>query len=71
MTLFSLKIDVNKAIKRSKENRLELRMAKFEDICFDVKKLDKCSVYLYADDTEITSKSSVKDLGIIITYKLK
>ena len=46
-------------------------MAKFEAICLDVKKLDQCSVHLYAGDTEITCKSSVKDLGIILTSRLK
>ena len=46
-------------------------MAKFEAICFDVNKLDKCSVHLYADDTEITCKFSVNDLCIIFTNKFK
>ena len=45
--------------------------AKFEAICFDVKKLDQFSVHLYADDTEITCKSLVNDLGIVITNNLK
>ena len=71
MNLFLLQNDVNKAIKWSKENRLEFNMVKFEAICFDVKKLDQCSVHLYADDSEITCKSSVNDLGIIIINKLK
>ena len=71
MNLFSLQNDVNKAIKWSKDNRLEFSNAKFEAICFDVKKLDQCSVHLYADDTEITCKSSVNDLGIIIPNNLK
>ena len=35
------------------------------------KKLDQCSVHLYADDTEITCKFSVNDLGIVITNNLK
>ena len=39
--------------------------------CFDVKKLDQCSIHLYADDTEITCKSSVNDLGVVITNNLK
>ena len=59
------------AIKWSKENRLEFNNAKFEAICFDEKKLDQSSVHLSADDTEITSKSSLNDLGIIITNNLK
>ena len=46
-------------------------MAKFEAIYFDVKKLDQCSVHLYADDTETGCKSSVNDIGIIFTNKLK
>ena len=46
-------------------------MAKFEALYFDVKKLDQCSVHLYADGTEITNKSSFNDLGIIFTNKLK
>ena len=46
-------------------------MAKFEAICYDVKKLDQCSVHLYAFNTEITCKSLVNDLGIIISNKLK
>ena len=33
--------------------------------------LDQCSVHLYADDTEITCKYSVKDLGRVITNNLK
>ena len=37
MNLFSLKNDLNEAIKWSKENRLEFSNAKFEAICFDVK----------------------------------
>ena len=57
--------------KWSKENRMEFKNAKFEAICFDVKKLDQCSVHLYADDTEITCKSPVNDLGIVITNNLK
>ena len=36
-----------------------------------VKKLDQSTVHLYADDIEITCKSSVKGLGIIITNNLK
>ena len=71
MSLFLLQNDLNKALKWSKENRLEFNMSKFEAICFDVKKLDQCSVHLYADDTEITCKSSVNDLGIIISNMLK
>ena len=71
MNLFLLQNDLNKAIKWSKENRRELSNAKFEAICFDVKKLVHCSVHLYADDTEITCKSSVIDLGIVITNNLK
>ena len=46
-------------------------MAKLEAICFDVKKLDQCSVLMYADDAEITGNSSVNYLGIIITNMLK
>ena len=71
MSLFLLQNDLNKALKWSKENRLEFNMSKFEAICFDVKKLDQCSVHLYADDTEITCKSSVNHLGIIISNMLK
>ena len=71
MSLFSLKNDLNKAIKWSKENRLEFNKAKFEAVCFDLKKSDQCSVHLYADDTEITCKSSVNDLVIVITNNLK
>ena len=71
MNLFSLQNDLNKAIKWSKENRMQFNNAKFEAICFDVKKLDQCSVHLYADDTEITCKSSVNDLGVVITNNLK
>ena len=67
MNLFLLQNDVNKAIKWSKENRFEFNMAKFEAICFDVKKLDQCSVHLYVDDTEITCKYSVNDLGIFFS----
>ena len=40
-------------------------------LSFHVKKSDQCSVHLYADDTEITCKSSANDLGIIITSNLK
>ena len=54
-----------------KRNRLEFKNAKFEAICFDVKTLDHCSVHLYADDTEITCKSSVNELGVVITNNLK
>ena len=68
MNLFSLQNDLNKAIKWSKENRMEFNNAKFEAICFDVKKLDQFSVPLY---TEITCKSSVNDLGIVITNNVK
>ena len=50
---------------------MEFNNAKFEAICFDVKKLDQCSAHLYADDTEITCKSSMNDLGIVITNNLK
>ena len=71
MNLFSLQNDLNNAIKWSKENRLEFNNAKFEAICFDVKKLNQSSVHLYADGTEITCKSSVNDLGIIIINNLK
>ena len=71
MNFFSLQNDLNNAIKWSKENRLEFNNAKFEAICFDVKKLDQSSVHLYADDTKITCKSSLNDLGIIITNNLK
>ena len=71
MNLYSIQIDVNKAIKWSTENRLEINMAKFEAICFDVKKLYQCSVHLYADITEIPCRSSVNDLGIVFTNKLK
>ena len=45
-------------------------MAKSEAICFDVKKLDQCSVQLYADDTKITCKSSVNDLWYNYMQKL-
>ena len=45
MNLFALQNGVDKAIKWSQENRLEFNMAKFEAICFDVKKLDQCSVH--------------------------
>ena len=38
INLFLLQNDVKKAIKWSKENRLEFNMVKFEAICFDVKK---------------------------------
>ena len=48
---------------------MEFNNAKFEAIF--VKKLDQCSVHLYADDTAITCKSSVNDLGIVITNNLK
>ena len=58
MKFFSIQNDLNNAIKWSKENRLEFNNSKFDAICFDVKKLDQSSVHLYADDTEITSKSS-------------
>ena len=37
MNLFSLQSDLNKAIKWSKENRMEFNNAKFEAICFDEK----------------------------------
>ena len=67
----SLEFYKNKAIKWSIENRWEFNMAKFHTICFCVKKLDQCSVHLYADDTEITCKSSLNDLCIIITIQLK
>ena len=39
MSLFSLQNDLNKAIKWSKEKRLEFNNAKLEAICFDVKKV--------------------------------
>ena len=71
MNLFSLQNQLNNAIKWSKQNRLEFNNAKFEAICFDLKKLDQSSVHLYADDTVITCKSSVNDLGIVITNNLK
>ena len=71
MTLLSLQIVLNKAIKWSKENRLKCNNAKFEAIRFDVKKLDLRSVHLYADDIEITCKISVNDLGLVITNNLK
>ena len=45
-------------------------MAKFEAIYVDMKKLDQCNVHLYADNTDITCKSFVNDIGIIITNKL-
>ena len=48
-------------------NKLEFNMAKFEAICFDVQKLDQRSV----DDTVITCKSSVNDLGKFITNRFK
>ena len=70
MNSYSPENNVNKATKWSKQNRLEFNMAKFEKICFDVKKLDRSSVHIYADDTEITCKFSVNDLVIIITTKL-
>ena len=50
-----------------KKNRLEFNNAKFEAICFDVKKLVQSSVHLYADDIETTCKTAVNDLGLIIT----
>ena len=71
MNLYSIQIDVNKAIKWSTENRWEINMAKFEAICFDVKKLYQCIVHSYADNTEIPWKSSVNDLGIVFTNNLK
>ena len=71
MNFFSLQNDASKAIKWSKENRLDFNITKFEAMCFDVKKLDECSVHFYAGDTKITCKSSVKDLGIIFINKLK
>ena len=71
INLFLLQNDLNKAIKWSKENRMEFNNAKFEAICFDVRKLEQCSVHLYADDTKITCKSSVNDLGIVLTNNLK
>ena len=70
MNLVSLQNDVNKAINCSKETRLQFNMAIVKAIRFDVKKLDQCSVQLYADDTEITCKPSVDDPGIIITIKM-
>ena len=39
MKLFLLQTDLNKAIKWSKENKLEFNNAKFAAICFDVKKV--------------------------------
>ena len=39
MNLFLLQNDVNKAIKWSKEKRSEFNIAKYEAICFDVKKV--------------------------------
>ena len=71
MSLFSQQNDLNNALKWSKENRLEYNNAKFEAICFDVKELDQSSVHLYADDTQKKCKSSLNDLGIIITNNLK
>ena len=62
---------IGSPIKWSKENRLEFNLAKFETSCFGVKKLNQRSVHLYADHTEIKCKSSVNDLSIIITNKLK
>ena len=67
MNLFSLQNDLNSYTKWSKENRLEFNNAKFEAICFDLKKLDQSGVHLYADDIETTCKTAVNDLGIIIT----
>ena len=55
MNLFSLENFVNNALKWSEKNRFEFNMAKFEAIGFDVEKLDKFSVHLYADNTEVTS----------------
>ena len=71
INLFLLQNDLNKAIKWSKENRMEFNNAKFEAICFDVRELDQCSVHLYADDTKVTGKSLVNDLGLVITNNLK
>ena len=39
MNLFSLQNDLNNAIEWTKENGLEFNNAKFEAICFDVKKV--------------------------------
>ena len=58
-------------LSNSKKNRLEFDMAKFEAILFDMEKLDQCNIHLYADNTDITCKSFVNDLGIIINNKLK
>ena len=52
--------------KWSKDNRLAFKMAKTEAVCFDVKKLDKCSVHLYANNKEVTCKSSVNDICVIV-----
>ena len=70
MKLLSLQNGLNNAIKWSKK-RLKFNTAKFEAIRFDVKKLDQSSVHLYADDTEITYKSSMNNLGIINANILK
>ena len=71
MNIFSLPNDSKKAINCLKENRMEFNKTKCESICLGVKKLDQCIVQLYADDTEITCKSLVKDLGINTNNKLK
>ena len=42
---------ISTKLSNGKKNRLEFNNAKFEAICFDVKRLDQCSVHLYADDT--------------------
>ena len=44
--------------------RKQVGIQQCNSYCFDVKKLDQSSVHLHADDTKITCKSSVNDLGI-------
>ena len=54
-----------------KRKQVGIQKFKVRSYMFWCKNLDHCSVQLYADDTEITCKSSVNDLGVVINNNLK
>ena len=70
MNLFLLQNDLKKLSNGQKETSCISTMEILK-ICFDMRNLDQCSVHLYADDTNITCKASVNDLGTLITNNLK
>ena len=70
MNLFLLQIVLKKLSNGQKETSCISTMEILK-ICFDMKNLDQWSVRLYVDDTNITCKASVNDLGTHITNNLK